>query len=272
MSSRRSRNGGTWISTVFKRNRRSSRNCPDAQAAGRSVFVAERTRTFTLRGRDEPTRSISPDSNTRSSLACWRRGTLPISSRKIVPPSASSKRPILSVRASVNAPFTWPNSSLSKTPSGIAPVFTATKAREARGESACKVCATTSLPVPWSPVMRTFASDGPTREIVSMTACMEGALAMKSGLPSARSRRFSASSRAARCRARCSSTCVRMIEMRRSFSQGFWIKSRAPRRIASTASSTLAQAVITITGTVASSETICDRRSSPSWPEVVSRV
>ena len=33
--------------------------------------------------------------------------------QKIVPPSASSKRPMRSVRASVNAPFTWPKSSLS---------------------------------------------------------------------------------------------------------------------------------------------------------------
>ena len=32
----------------------------------------------------------------------------------MVPPSASSNRPMRSVRASVNAPFTWPNNSLSK--------------------------------------------------------------------------------------------------------------------------------------------------------------
>ena len=36
----------------------------------------------------------------------------------------------------------------------------------------------------------------------------------------------------------------------RALSHGFWMKSRAPRRIASTASSTLPQAVITITGSV----------------------
>jgi hypothetical protein len=43
--------------------------------------------------RDEPTRSNSPVSSTRRSLPCWLSGTLAISSRKSVPPSASSKRP-----------------------------------------------------------------------------------------------------------------------------------------------------------------------------------
>jgi hypothetical protein len=34
-----------------------------------------------------------------------------MSSRKRVPPSAASKRPILATFASVNAPRSWPNSS-----------------------------------------------------------------------------------------------------------------------------------------------------------------
>ena len=51
-----------------------------------------------------------------------------------------------------------------------------------------------------------------------------------------------------RCKARCSSTWVRRIASRRSFSHGFWMKSRAPRRMASTASPTLPHAVITMTG------------------------
>ena len=37
----------------------------------------------------------------------------PISSRNIVPPSATSKRPLRAASAPVNAPFSWPNSSLS---------------------------------------------------------------------------------------------------------------------------------------------------------------
>ena len=40
-------------------------------------------------------------------------GRLPISSRKSVPPCASSKRPTRVPVAPVNAPRSWPNSSLS---------------------------------------------------------------------------------------------------------------------------------------------------------------
>ena len=51
----------------------------------------------------------------------------PISSRKRVPPSANSKRPFLEVKAPVNAPFSWPNNSLSNNSAGIAPQLTGTK-------------------------------------------------------------------------------------------------------------------------------------------------
>ena len=90
--------------------------------------MAETMRTSTWRVRDEPTRSNSPVSSTRSSFGCWLSGTLAISSRNSVPPSASSKRPTRSVFASVNAPFTWPNSSLSNTPSDRPPALTVTSA------------------------------------------------------------------------------------------------------------------------------------------------
>ena len=73
---------------------------------------------------------------------------------------------------------------------------------------------------------------------------------MSSGRTSGLSARFSASSRCCRRSARASSTCVRTIASSRALSHGFWTKSRAPRRIASTATSTLPQAVITITGSV----------------------
>src|SRR5689334_24511338 len=65
-----------WISTVFRRNRRSSRKRPAATSAGRSALVAEITRTSTRFVRDEPTRSISPDWSTRKSFACCWSGTL----------------------------------------------------------------------------------------------------------------------------------------------------------------------------------------------------
>jgi len=57
-----------------------------------------------LIGETPPSLSISRSCSARSSLT-WVAGTSsPISSRKIVPPWASSKRPFFSVRASVKAP------------------------------------------------------------------------------------------------------------------------------------------------------------------------
>ena len=55
-------------------------------------------------------------------------GISPISSKKIVPLWASSKSPIFPLRlAPVNAPSSYPKSSLSRIPSGRAAQFTATK-------------------------------------------------------------------------------------------------------------------------------------------------
>ena len=53
-------------------------------------------------------------------------GSSPTSSRKIVPRSASSKRPMRRSSAPVNAPLTCPNSSLSISPAEMAPQFTLT--------------------------------------------------------------------------------------------------------------------------------------------------
>ena len=50
---------------------------------------------------------------TRSSLAWVSRLMSPISSRNSVPPSAASNLPSRRATAPVNAPFSWPNSSLS---------------------------------------------------------------------------------------------------------------------------------------------------------------
>ena len=171
--------------------------------------------------RDEPTRSISPDSRTRSSLACCRRGTLPISSRNIVPPSASSKRPMRSVRASVNAPLTWPNSSLSKTPSGIAAgVYSHQRLRGPRRErvqglrdhflARTMLAGDEDVRVGWA-----HACDRIHDSLHRGSAGDEIRPAFR---PQQAILGFQAR---ARCSARCSSTCVRMIEMSRSFSQGF---------------------------------------------------
>ena len=202
MSSCRSRSGGRWISIVLRRKSRSSRKRPAATSAGRSALVAERMRTSIRREREAPTRSTSPLSSTRSSLACCRGSSVPISSSSSVPPSASSNRPMRSVRASVNAPFTWPNISLSNSPSESPPRFTATSGRAARGEAACTHWATTSLPVPCSPRMSTLASDGATRSMSCSTGRMIADSAMSGGRPSRRSSWFSPSSRRVRRSAR----------------------------------------------------------------------
>ena len=95
--------------------------------------------------------------------------------------------------------------------------------------------------------------------------------AISSGAPSRRSSRFSASRRRVSRSARPSSTWVRRVASSRLLSHGFSMKSRAPRRMASTAFSTLPQAVITTVGRVASRACSWETSSRPSRPVVVSR-
>ena len=195
MSSRRSRSGGRWIWIVFRRKSRSWRNRPEATSAARSELVAEMSRTLARIVRDEPTRSNSPRSRARRIFACWAAGMLPISSMKRVPPSASSKRPARSPLASVKAPRTWPKSSLSNTPSGSPPMLTEMNGRPARSETAWIAWATRPLPVPFSPVMRTLASDGPTRAMSSSTGRIAADWAISAGPCFPRRSWFSCSSR-----------------------------------------------------------------------------
>ena len=87
-------------------------------------MVAAMTRTSTFCVRSDPSGSNSRSCSTRSSFACSAGLIVPISSRKIVPPSASANLPFLLVVAPVKAPRTWPNSSDSSSVSGIAAQFT----------------------------------------------------------------------------------------------------------------------------------------------------
>ncbi len=134
MSSRRSRSGGRWSSTVFSRKNRSSRNRPAATSARRSAFVAARCarrRAACLRrahalelARLQHAQQLrllraARDSRSRRGTACRRR--------------RARSGPTRSVFASVNAPLVCPNSSLSNTPSASPPRFTVTiGARRAR--------------------------------------------------------------------------------------------------------------------------------------------
>ena len=75
-----------------------------------------------------------------------------------MPPSARASLPGLRVWAPVNAPFSWPNSSLSIRVGAMAPQSTTTSGRSLRPLSSWRVCANISLPVPLSPVMSTVVS------------------------------------------------------------------------------------------------------------------
>src|SRR5207245_1222894 len=103
------------------------------------MLVAAMTRTSTLIGWVPPTRKKVRSSSTRSSFTCVAGVISPTSSRKIVPPSASSKRPSRRSAAPVNAPFSWPNSSLSSSVSGSAAQFTATNGLPRRGDPVGRV-------------------------------------------------------------------------------------------------------------------------------------
>ncbi len=79
-----------------------------------------------------------------------------------MPLLALSNRPLRMVMAPVNEPFSWPNSSVSSSDSGSAAQLTFTSGCGLRLLARCSASATSSLPVPDSPVMRTVASDGAT--------------------------------------------------------------------------------------------------------------
>ncbi len=100
-------------------------------------------------------------------------GISPISSSRIVPPSASSKHPVRRSNAPVKAPFSWPKISLSIKVSGIAAQLIATKGLiRGAGSTRCIVRATNSLPVPLAPVISTEAVLGATSSIRRKISCI----------------------------------------------------------------------------------------------------
>ena len=126
-----------------------------------------------------------------------------------------------STRASVKAPLTWPNSSLSAIPSASPPAFIVTSALPRRSLSACSHAATTSFPVPCSPVMSTLASEGATRSIVCRISTMPGASPTKAGVAPRCSLALASWSRWLRRTARRSSIWVRTAASSLSSSHGF---------------------------------------------------
>ncbi len=77
-----------------------------------------------------------------------------------MPSCASSNLPRRALLAPVNAPRSWPNSSLSMSSCGTAAQFSFTNGPRLRRECWWTARAISSLPVPFSPVISTRPSDG----------------------------------------------------------------------------------------------------------------
>ncbi len=74
----------------------------------------------------------------------------------------------------MKAPFSWPNNSEAIRSRGIAAQFTLTNGRAERPDRRWMARATSSLPVPVSPVIRTVESLGATLEMRESTVCKAG--------------------------------------------------------------------------------------------------
>ncbi|MNN10810.1 hypothetical protein D3C81_1237440 [compost metagenome] len=121
-----------------------------------------------------PRRSTTRSCSMRSSFTCTSRLMLSISSRNSVPPLANSNLPMRRFCAPVNAPGSWPNSSLSTTDSASAPALIATNGPSRRLDRSCRARATTSLPAPVSPRISTSARVPARAPICSRRRCMDG--------------------------------------------------------------------------------------------------
>ncbi len=186
-----------------------------------------------------------------------------------MPPSAISKRPLRSARASVKAPRTWPNISLSNRVEEMPPRLTLTNGPSWRRLLRWIASATSSLPVPLSPVISTEASVGATRPISSRILRNRGSAPIRAR----KSQRRSSSSRLAgaplpSAAAAASDRAVSTACSSWAFVHGLVTKSAAPAFIPSTASPIDPQAVIRMTGIRGRSRRIAASSSSPSSPVV----
>ncbi len=189
---------------------------------------------------------------------------VPISSRKSVPPLATSNSPFFALIAEVNAPLTWPKSEDSSRSDGIAPVFTGTKGLSRRVEFWWMALAMSSLPVPDSPWIRMVERLGATCATVSNRRSMGSDLPMMfSKLYRCLSVRLSwMTSASALWRA----MAVRMSASSFSLSHGFCTKFSAPARMASTTLFTVPKAVIMMTGSSGFWPVMRGSRSMPDSP------
>ena len=226
------------------------------------------TRTFTGKGRSPPTRSTTPFSSTRSSFACASGPRSPTSSRNRVPPSASSNRPCRRSVAPVKAPRSCPNISDSTRSRGIAALLTVMNGLLPLPRALCRWIAeaTSSLPVPDSPVISTRDSVGATRAINARSSSIATLVPMSgSSWPSCScSRLFSAS-------VRPTASALRNATSTPSGVSGFSRNWNAPSLVARTASERLALPLIITTGMCGARLRICSSVASPSGPGGISK-
>ena len=182
---------------MFRRNSRSCRKRPASTSAGRLALVAEITRTSTRLVFEEPTRSISPISSTRSSfgLQIHRHvGDLIEEQRAAVGQFEAADTIHLGVgECALDVPEQLAFKNAFRQAAGVHRSPSVSRCAAGNGVQRCAP----PLPCrcPGSPVIRTLASDGPTREISWSTGCMAGDCAIMVGRFSPRRSWFSASSR-----------------------------------------------------------------------------
>ena len=172
-----------------------------------------------------------------------------------MPPSASSSRPGRTCLPSRSSP----NSSCSNRSGVIRAELTSTNAPVARLLQECRIRAATSLPAPAGPEMSTRLPVCATRFKVARTALIEEEFPVKSLLPQLVSRR-----RVFSRRSRSVSVARSTNSSSRSASNGFSMKSIAPRPTAETAVSILPCPEKMMTGRSGSRALIASSVSSPS--------
>ena len=178
MSSRRSRSGGTRIGTTFEAE---VEILAEAAALDLALEVAvgggDDAHVDVDARRSPPTRSQPRAPRARA--GAWpaaSSGSSPISSRKSVPPSASSKQPGAARSAPVKAPSRGRRARSRAASRGSRAQLMRTKGPAARALARWISAATTSLPVPVSPVMSTVTSLRAARRARSKTSRVAGVL------------------------------------------------------------------------------------------------
>ena len=225
--------------------------------------MAASTRTSTFIDLAPPTRVTSPSWSARSILAC--AGEREVADFVQEEGAAVGQLELAgrSAKAPVNDPFMCPKSSLSISSLGMAAQLTSMNGPCRRGLAAWMARATSSLPLPFSPVISTRAAVGPTLSIRARTPCSAGLEpTMACAWSAARLNRWFSVARTDRLSA------LRTVTSSRSLSSGFSRKSKAPRCVASTAVAMVPWPEIMTTVAVGSSSRSRVRVSRPSRPAI----